>query len=353
MSARPSRGRSADVESLRPTERRRFGRRLRSSARLARHMLGAPRRVLVSRRRLDESDVYGEDLVDAAPLLHAPAGLVTDSAFSNRFASRAPFTAVDMVHTPALVLPAEAVSSAEDPLVQTRLLTGEITMSRRLRFCLVNLCTIASLTLGITAIFAAMRHAPQTGAVLLLACVAFDGLDGALARRLGVSTPFGAQMDSLADMCSFGIATPVVAYAWLGGSSPAFVLGPICILVGVCSAIRLARFNITPKDGCHFQGVPTTMAATIIVVCALLMPDPVLIAPVALVAVLGPLMVSTFPYVKFSQARRIPLVVWVVPLALLVVNPVSAFLLVIGCYLLSGPMMWAKERRARVGTSVR
>ena len=60
-------------------------------------------------------------------------------------------------------------------------------------------------------------------AMCLVACVAFDGLDGALARKLGVSSPFGAQMDSLADMCSFGLAAPVVVYASLAGtvSTPA------------------------------------------------------------------------------------------------------------------------------------
>jgi hypothetical protein len=79
------------------------------------------------------------------------------------------------------------------------------------RFAIVNGCTLLSLR--------ARRHRDLLGhevadtcrlaAMCLIACVVFDGIDGALARRLRVASPFGAQMDSLADMCSFGIAAPV------------------------------------------------------------------------------------------------------------------------------------------------
>src|SRR4029453_18940620 len=96
------------------------------------------------------------------------------------------------------------------------LLPGEHTMARKFRFALVNACTLASLGLGLLAIFLAMQGEVRCGAACLVACVAFDGLDGALARKLGVSSPFGAQMDSLADMCSFGLAAPVGVYASVG-----------------------------------------------------------------------------------------------------------------------------------------
>ncbi len=67
-------------------------------------------------------------------------------------------------------------------------------------------------------------------ALCLIACVVFDGLDGALARKLGVSSPFGAQMDSLADMCSFGLAAPVVVYASLAGTVPPAAAASACVL---------------------------------------------------------------------------------------------------------------------------
>ena len=98
----------------------------------------------------------------------------------------------------------------------------------------------------------------------------FDGLDGALARRLGVASPFGAQMDSLADMCSFGLAAPVVVYASLAGTVSTPAAAVACALVAGCAAIRLARFNVSPKDGRFFCGVPTTMAAAVLALAVLI-----------------------------------------------------------------------------------
>ncbi|HEV2087117.1 MAG TPA: phosphatidylcholine/phosphatidylserine synthase [Cryptosporangiaceae bacterium] len=225
-----------------------------------------------------------------------------------------------------------------------RLLTGEPTASRRRRFIIVNACTVASLVLGVGAIFAAMAgHVPLASA-MLLACVAFDGLDGALARRLGVSTPFGAQMDSLADMCSFGIATPVVAYAWLAGSAPVGLVAVACGLVVVCAAIRLARFNVSPENGHYFSGVPTTMAAAIIVATALLQPEPRLVFAV-MVGVLALAMVSTFPYFKVGQLRRVPFWLWPVGGAAAAVDAPMTLSILVGAYLLSGPLLWARQRR--------
>ena len=66
------------------------------------------------------------------------------------------------------------------------------------------------------------------GALCLLACITFDGLDGALARKFGVASPFGVQMDSLGDMTSFGIAAPVVVfYSALAGkvATPVLIAG--------------------------------------------------------------------------------------------------------------------------------
>jgi CDP-diacylglycerol--serine O-phosphatidyltransferase len=226
------------------------------------------------------------------------------------------------------------------------LLTGERTPARRRRFVAVNACTVASLVLGMGAIFLALAGDVRVAAVLLLACVILDGLDGALARKFGVSTPFGGQMDSLADMCSFGIATPVVAYAWLAPSTPELLIAPVCALVAVCAGIRLARFNVSPKNGLYFEGVPTTIAAAIIVASMLVLPDsgPGVLA--GALGVLALLMVSTFPYVKLGQLRRTPPWLLVVMVVAAWLDPSTTFSLVVGAYLLSGPLLWAKQRRA-------
>jgi len=155
-------------------------------------------------------------------------------------------------------------------------------------------------------------------------------------------------MDSLADMCSFGIATPVVAFSWLSGSVDAAFAAPACALVAVCAAIRLARFNVSPKNGLYFCGVPTTMAAAIIVASVLVRPHIDNSLLVLGVGVLALLMVSAFPYMKIGQILRIPPLLWAGLGVVTVIDPFTAFSLLIGCYLLSGPLLWVKQRLAAV-----
>ena len=158
-----------------------------------------------------------------------------------------------------------------------------------------------------------MRGDPRIAAALLVGCVIFDGLDGALARKLGVASPFGAQMDSLADMCSFGMAAPVVVYASLHGRAPAALIAVACGMIAAGAAIRLARFNVSPKDGRFFCGVPTTMTAAVMGVAVLIglrLPGAVAVVAVALLAIA---MVSGFPYAKVGRLARLPLWIWVAP----------------------------------------
>lgn len=226
------------------------------------------------------------------------------------------------------------------------LLPGEHTVGRRIRFALVNGCTLASLGLGITAIFLAMHGDVRIAAGCLVACVAFDGLDGALARRLGVASPFGAQMDSLVDMCSFGLAAPVVVYASLAHSVPTPAAAVACALVAGCAAIRLARFNVSPKDGTFFCGVPTTMVAAVLALTVLIdLPMPG-IAVLGGVAVLAFAMVSGFPYAKLARMVKLPPWIWLLPVVGALVDARLTFVAVVAAYLASGPVVWMKARRS-------
>jgi CDP-diacylglycerol--serine O-phosphatidyltransferase len=261
------------------------------------------------------------------------------------------YTGPDPVAAPALL----ALPAAPDPVLvepgepvatTVPLLPGAQTASRRLRFALVNACTLASLSLGLLAIFLAMQGDVRPAAACLVACVAFDGIDGALARKLGVASPFGAQMDSLADMCSFGLAAPVVVYPSLAHTVPTAAAAVACVLVAGCAAIRLARFNVSPKDGKFFCGVPTTMAAAVLAVTVLIglpVPGTVLLGGVAVLAFA---MVSSFPYAKEARLLKLPPWIWLVPVVGALVDPRLTFAVVVMAYLLSGPVMWARARRA-------
>ncbi|XVU30377.1 CDP-alcohol phosphatidyltransferase family protein [Actinoplanes sp. CA-054009] len=242
---------------------------------------------------------------------------------------------------PHLAIPSVVAEEA----VAVSLLPGEHTAARKVRFAIVNGCTIASLALGLTAIFLAMHGDVRLAAACLVACVAFDGLDGALARKLGVSSPFGAQMDSLADMCSFGLAAPVVVYASLAHTVPTPAAAVACVLVAACAAIRLARFNVSPKDGKFFCGVPTTMVAAVLAVSVLIglpLPGLALLGGVALLAFA---MVSSFPYAKLARLVRLPAWLWLLPIVGALVDARLTFVMVVAAYLLSGPVLWMRERR--------
>jgi CDP-diacylglycerol--serine O-phosphatidyltransferase len=225
------------------------------------------------------------------------------------------------------------------------LLPGEQTAARRIRFAVVQSCTLASLVLGMLAIFLAMQGEVRFAAACLVACVVFDGLDGALARRFGVASPFGVQMDSLADMCSFGLAAPVVVYASLAHSVPTAAAMVACVLVALCSAIRLARFNVSPTDGRFFSGVPTTMAAAVLALTVLIelpLPGFAMVAGVAMLAIA---MVSSFPYAKLARLVKLPPWLWLAPVIGALIDIRITFALIVVGYLVSGPVLWLRQRR--------
>ncbi len=230
------------------------------------------------------------------------------------------------------------------------LLPGERTPARRVKFAIVNGCTVGSLIMGVVAILLAMSGGMvnlRLAAIALLACVVLDGCDGGLARRFGVASPFGAQLDSLADLSSFGVAAGIVTYQWLvelGADRGSAAV--VCLLVAVCAAIRLARFNVSPKSGSHFCGVPTTMVAAVLALNILLGPDSVpAMAQVAFVGVYALAMVTSFPYVKLVRVLRLPVWVWFVPAISAMISVPGTFVAVVGGYLVSGPVLWLLRRR--------
>ena len=131
-----------------------------------------------------------------------------------------------------------------------------------------NAATIVALCIGLSSIRFALMGRYELAVVAILMAGIFDALDGRLARLLGVASDFGAELDSLSDFVSFGVAPAVVVYiASLGhwrGIGWAFSL-----IFAVCMALRLARFNIqsrldkddSPVPAGYFVGVPAPAAA--------------------------------------------------------------------------------------------
>jgi CDP-diacylglycerol--serine O-phosphatidyltransferase len=132
-----------------------------------------------------------------------------------------------------------------------------------------NLVTLSNLLLGIMAIIYTIseRYALAAAAILLAALL--DRMDGNLARRLGVSSDFGKELDSLADLVSFGVAPAILAYASILDAALGKAGLIIALIFIACGAIRLARFNVLDATD-YFIGVPITVAGGIMALSVLL-----------------------------------------------------------------------------------
>ncbi|MGA2133391.1 MAG: phosphatidylcholine/phosphatidylserine synthase [Bryobacteraceae bacterium] len=220
---------------------------------------------------------------------------------------------------------------------------------RRAAYALPTLFTAGNIFLGYLSILRSFRAVAAGGAgaaeqfdvaaKAIGVAVLLDGLDGMIARMTHTTSDFGREMDSLADVISFGMAPAVLAFAWglqfvdsglsqqwLHQLSQAGYF--IAFLFLLCGAARLARFNVQrnpiPKNPGrpnrkYFVGLPIPGAAgTVAAVVYAFDSEPVRYWPVAVVwlgllALLGFLMVSTWRYYSFKglslRQPRTPLII--------------------------------------------
>jgi CDP-diacylglycerol---serine O-phosphatidyltransferase len=123
-------------------------------------------------------------------------------------------------------------------------------------------CNLVCGCLGI--IFLFEGNTIPTAYFVLAACI-FDFFDGFAARLFKANSPIGKELDSLADMVSFGALPSLFMYKTLALSSPAASYLPyIGLLIAVCSALRLAKFNIDETQSDSFKGLPTPANAIFI-----------------------------------------------------------------------------------------
>jgi CDP-diacylglycerol--serine O-phosphatidyltransferase len=129
---------------------------------------------------------------------------------------------------------------------------------------LPNTLTSLNLLSGCVGIVTVL-HGPADHAVwyVIAACV-FDFFDGFTARALNVSSPIGKELDSLADMVSFGVLPSLVMYRMIDTQSSSEWLPYLAFSLAVFSALRLAKFNIDETQREHFVGLPTPANALFI-----------------------------------------------------------------------------------------
>jgi CDP-diacylglycerol--serine O-phosphatidyltransferase len=187
--------------------------------------------------------------------------------------------------------------------------------------------TLLALASGITAIRFGIDGKWSIAVTFIICAGILDMLDGRAARLLGADSRFGAQLDSLADLVSFGVAPSIIMYRWslaaVDNAGWVAVGWIVALIFCACSAIRLARFNVesvrdegATKGNPYFTGLPTPAAA-----CMVLLPllisfqwnDPLVRQPwvtAIIIAITSVLMVSRLPtpsikYMKLQRQHRI------------------------------------------------
>ena len=167
-----------------------------------------------------------------------------------------------------------------------------ITDKKNARVILPNMLTLIGVCIGLTSIRFALDGKFEFAIIAILFAALFDWLDGRIARLIKGTSEVGKELDSLADVISFGVAPAFIMYFWTLSSLGKFGW-LLCLIYVSCVALRLARFNVNSnqepswKDN-FFEGVPS---------------------PAGGILVLSPLILnlSNFDYIKIDYNVIVPI----------------------------------------------
>jgi len=239
-------------------------------------------------------------------------------------------------------------------------------------YIIPSLFTCGNMSCGILSVFSSIDGQFVNAAWFLIGALACDILDGRIARMTKTTSEFGMQLDSMSDLISFGIAPAMMMYLLVLNTMGKIGIA-IAVLFVLCSALRLARFNVLSQSGeahRHFVGLPTPASAGVIISFVLsyellspegyslnvnnvktipvlmeLMPAFFKVMPIVIV-VLSFLMVSNIPYLSFkrlklTRVRTIELMaVVIVLIILIVVYPQNTIFIIFSVYAASGLLFY-------------
>ena len=235
------------------------------------------------------------------------------------------------------------------------------TIKRRGIYILPSMFTLLGLLCGFYSLVSSIQGNYEHAAWGIIAAAVFDMLDGRVARLLNAETAFGAELDSLADMMSFGVAPAVLVYLW--ALTPYDKLGWLAaFLIVAGSALRLARFNVqlASQDKRYFQGLPTP-ALALMMASGVLFHHSFGVEPVSFIwlilsVILAWLLVSNVRFlsgkdIDLKQRRSFTmLVVLMAGVVVLVLDPQRVLFIVFLAYCIHGPIMsvWQGQQAARL-----
>lgn len=229
---------------------------------------------------------------------------------------------------------------------------------RRGIYLLPNLFTTLNMFCGFYAMVAAIEGKFLAAAYAVIIAGVFDNLDGKIARATHSTSKFGVELDSLADLVSFGVAPGLLMYLW--ALQPLGRMGWLAgFLFVACGALRLARFNtqVGTVDSRYFMGLPIPAGAGMNAVTVLfchkigVLPQSYPLVFLIMIYVLSFLMVSTVKYPSFKNAGLFRnknfnvLVAAILVLIFIAAQPPIALFLFGVIYVSSGPIVTLRRQR--------
>jgi CDP-diacylglycerol--serine O-phosphatidyltransferase len=201
--------------------------------------------------------------------------------------------------------------------------------------------------LGVLAIIVIGEGKFLLAALLIVLGSILDAVDGHLADCLGTTSEIGKQLDSLADVVTFGVAPSMLIYHLLLIVHVAF---PVAVLISlvfvIAGAFRLARYNTMPADrSAYYKGLPIPMASILVITGSFWQHWVIDLWWTVVVIAVSCLMASSFPYPSIRHLFELPPIAWLAVLAVISLSwlmggwqavPFGLFSL----YALSGPALW-------------
>jgi CDP-diacylglycerol--serine O-phosphatidyltransferase len=214
-------------------------------------------------------------------------------------------------------------------------------------FVLPSLFTVGNIFCGYYAILSTMNGNFRQAAYAIGLAIVLDSLDGLIARLTNSTSGFGLQLDSLADVISFGIAPSVLALCWGLSAADQRLAWIAAFTFTICGAMRLARFNVQAGNLKHFVGLPIPAGGGAVAALVHFFGEPVK-SPMGsnlmlgAVFVLGLLMISTIRYfslkhLTLGKKSHLTILVLALLVALIFFLSRQTLLAITIAYVLSGP----------------
>jgi len=225
--------------------------------------------------------------------------------------------------------------------------TGRRRRLGRSVFVLPSLFTVANIFCGYSAILSTIGRNYDQAAYAIGIAIILDSLDGLIARLTNSTSGFGLQLDSLADVISFGIAPSILVLFWGLSCVDQRLAWVAAFTFTICGAMRLARFNVQAGNLKHFVGLPIPAGGGAIAAIVHFVGEPVTASlgsklMVAGVFLLALLMISTIRYFSpkhLAAGKKSHLTILVIALLVALIYYLSRYTLLVLAviYVFSGP----------------